>query len=317
MENLLKKLSSFAVGILFCWFVGDWIANWMKIWSAQYVASGFDTILYWTTYIAVIIYFGIYGIKKIKPFWNGVPILLGQPVPWYVIPDGYFWQLPEPLMGFISVYIGQRNINIPPVTALTRDLVEVTLDLQIQAEVTEPYKWASVENADKALLTLGKRNLRILINSNLLVMIPGLKQQFSRNLKNGVLALDVHDENGIKIGEEKLKSMEEEASIWGFKKGIKKCLINKITIPKTIASAKAKTEIEKANAVAENTQINLVWSQLGAGNIEQGKKDWLKMPTEERSKILQAERNKRKVITVDGNAGDFTKGSVAGAETRR
>ena len=124
-------------------------------------------------------------------------------------------------------------------------------------------------------------------------------------------------EQTIKIGEEKLKSMEEEASIWGFKKGIKKCLINKITIPKTIASAKAKTEIEKANAVAENTQINLVWSQLGAGNIEQGKKDWLKMPTEERSKILQAERNKRKVITVDGNAGDFTKGSVAGAETRR
>ncbi len=315
-KDLLKKISSYGVGILFCLSIGNLVAYFTETKVLQYVSPNFATTVNWITFITFVIYFGYFGIRKIKEFWSAVPVVLGQPIPSYIISSGYFWQLPKPFMSYIPVYTGQRGLDVPTVTALSLDQIEVSIDAQIQARVTEPYNWARTEDADKALLTLGERNLRILINTHPLKAIPGLKQQFSKDLEDGVTEFIEYDKNGDPTGKtittgEEVKAVKTEAGMWGFKDGIDKCLVNKITIPPEITKAKAQEQVEQAQAVSEKTQQNLLYDLLGAGDMELGKKDWLALPSDERAKILQAERGKRTVVTVDGNAGDFTKGSVA------
>ena len=328
MKSLLKRLSSFAVGFFFCWISGGWTAAWVKIWSTQYIASGFDTIIYWAVYAVFVTYFGFYGLKSLKPYWNGVPILLGQPVPWYVIPDGYFWQFPEPIMGFINVFVGQKDLDIAVKKALSRDNVEIDVDTLVQANVSDPYKWASVENPDKALKTLVERNIRVYTNTKQSVEMPGQKVEFSTNLENGVKipVLD-KDDNVIMAVNEKTGILEEKtvtieavkdiADQWGYGGGIKKCIINDIRLPDEMVKANTEKEVEKAQVTSETTQQDLFLTLLGGGDIVVGRKAFLEMTPEERAKNIQAERGKRRVITVDGNAGDFTKGGVAGAEIRR
>jgi len=314
LKELIKKLLSFLIGIVFCWCVGKYISNAVETQTLKFINPNFAEIVYWMSFFMFIFYFGWCGIRKLQEFWCGVPTILGLPIPWYVIPSGYFWQLPEPFMSFIPVYMGQRDLDVPEVTALSRDQKSVTMDAQIQARVTEPYEWANVEDANKALITLGERNLRVLINNYLLIEIPGLKQQFSKDLEEGVFDLPVYDENGQLTGRtEILKSVKEEASMWGFRDGIDKCLVNKISIPKEITDANANADKEKADSIAESIQQDLLYKILGANDVEEGKKAWLSMKPEERAKIAQAERGKRIVVTVDGNSGDFTKGQVAAA----
>jgi len=271
----------------------------------------------------------------LKPFWNGVPILLGQPIPWYVIPDGYFWQLPEPIMGFINVFIGQTDLDIAIKKALSQDNVEIDVDALVQAKVSDPYTWASIENPDKALKTLVERNIRVYTNIKHSTEMPGQKVGFSTNLEKGV-KIPVLDKKGniIMIEDEKTGTMIEKtveiesvpvtAKQWGFGNGIAKCIINDIRLPDEMVKANVKKEVELAQVVSETTQQNLFLSLLGGGggetneeDISKGRKVWGTMSGEERAKNIQAERGKRKVITVDGNAGDFTKGGVAGAEIRR
>lgn len=334
-RNLVKQGLSFLVGFLFCWYPGDWTAIWIKNWSAQYVAPGFDTAIYWVAYVGFITYFGFYGLKKLKPFWNGVPILLGQPIPWYIIPDGRFWQLPEPIMSFINVFIGQKDLDIAIKKALSQDNVEIDVDALVQAKVSDPYKWASVENPDKALKTLVERNIRVYTNTKHSTEMPGQKVKFSTNLEDGV-DISVLDKEGNAIMIEdkktgniiektvKIESVPIAAEQWGYGSGIAKCIINDIRLPDEMVKANTEKEVEKAQVFSETTQQNLFLSLLGGGggktdeeNVAKGRKIWETMSGEERAKIVQAERGKRKVITVDGNAGDFTKGGVAGAEVRR
>lgn len=324
MKDLLKRLVSFGVGFLFCWIFGDWVASWIKNWSAQYVASGFDTAIYWTTYIGFfIIYFGFYGIQKIPAYWNGVPLVLGQPVPWYKIPSGYFWQLPHPFMGSIGVFMGQRNLDIPfDQKVLSKDNIGIKIKAQVQARVSNPYKWASVEDPDKALETLVEQNIRIYTNTFKAVDMPGQKVVFSQNLERGV-EIPTFDSEGNITGSERIEALSVAAEQWGYGGGIDKCIINDIQIPEEMVTANVEKEVELAQFISETTQQNLFFSLLGDGggtkeeDIAKGREIWAKMSGEERAKILQAERGKRKVVTVDGNAGDFTKGGVAGAEVRR
>ncbi len=324
IKELGKKFISFGVGGVFNFFIGKVIANFIEKIVIPYIGISFSSMIWWVSFFTFIFYFGWCGIRKIEEFWCGIPVILGQPIPNFILPSGYFWQLPEPIMSFLPVYQGRRDLDLPTVKALSRDQIEVTMDAQIQARVTNPYEWIRAEEADKMLITLGERNLRILINSKKLGEIPGLKQEFSRKLEEGVPSLPVYDENGEpaldekgNIKTEELKSVKEEAKLWGFNEGIDKCIVNKITIPEEITKAKADAEKEKADTEAENIQQNLVYSQLGAGDIDRGKTDWLSMPPSERAMIMQAERKKRKVFTVDGNADGWTKGQVASAAMKQ
>ena len=330
VPDIIKQLSSILFGICFNWYCGNLIAEWVENWSIQYVATGFDIAIYWIVFISFAIYFGYYGIKKLEPFWNGVPTFLGHPLSWYVIPSGYFWQLPEPFMGFIAVNVKLKDLDIEIKKALSQDNVDVDIDALVQARVTDPYKWASVEKADEALRTLVKRNIRIytnLIDSN---QMPGQKVEFSRHLEIGI-GIPVLDENGNKIPildenkqeifekgkkrveEEMIESVPTTAEAWGFGAGIEKCIINDIRLPEAIVKANVDKKVETAQVESETTQQNLYLALLGGGEIEKGREAFLEMTPEERSKNIQAERNKRKVITVDGNAGDMTKGLVSGA----
>ncbi len=312
-SDITKQLSSFVVGFFFNWIIGGWTASLVKNWSAQYVAPGYDTVIYWIAFAIFVIYFGYYGIGKLKEFWNGVPTILGRPISWYIIPSGLFWQLPWPWMGFMPVFIGQRDLDIKPDKTLSRDNIEIGIDAQIQARVTEPYKHASVENPDEALKTLSKRNIRILVNTKGYRAMPGQKQQFSRNLEQGVPELPIFDDDGNPAGTEELKSVKEEAAMWGYKDGIDKCMINNITLPEELLKEIIKEEKEQIQTRYEQVQHDLFLVLLGAGDINEGREAFLKMIPEERAKNIQAERDKRTVITIDGNAGDFTKGGVGAA----
>ncbi|MFH1402245.1 MAG: hypothetical protein ABIG87_01300 [Patescibacteria group bacterium] len=335
LPDIAKQISSLCVGFCFNWFVGSWVANLVKNWLAQYMATGFDTAVYWVVFVGFCVYFGYYGIQKLKPFWNGVPTFLGRPLTWYIIPSGYFWQLPEPFMGFIAVFVKLKDLDIAIKKALSKDNVDIEVDALVQAKVSDPYIWASVEDPDKALKTLVERNIRIYTNLVDSELMPGQKVEFSRHLEKGlrIPVLDKKgnktpflDENGNEIIEEdgttRIKKELVEAvpvasAQWGYGGGIAKCIINDIRIPAEMVKANIDKKVETAQVESETTQQNLFLSLLGGGDIVEGKKAFLKMDPEERSKIIQAERAKRKVITVDGNAGDFTKGAVAGAEIGR
>ena len=325
--ELGKKVVSLVAGIAFNFIGGSLFSSFIEGKALKLMESSFATIIYWSAFAIFVLYFGWKGIRKIQEFWVGVPVIFGQPVSWFILPSGYFWQLPEPLMSFIPIYIGQRNLEVPEVTALSKDQILIKMKSLVQARVTESYNWARTEDANGALRTLLERNLRILINSYPCFEIPGMKQHFSTKLEEGDPELPVFDKdgnpkkimmNGIEVEETvELKSVKEEAKMWGFNGGIDKCMVNTISIPEKITSAKAEEQIEQAQSIAETVQQNLLYSLLGGGDIERGKTDWLSMSPEERAKISQAERGKRDVVTVDGNAGDFTKGSVASAAMNR
>jgi len=331
MPDIAKQLSSFAVGICFNWYCGNLIAKWVENWSLQYVADGFDSAIYWIVFASFVIYFGYYGVKKLEPFWNGVPTFLGRPLSWYIIPSGYFWQLSEPFMGFIAVFVKLKDLDIAIKKALSKDNVDIEVDALVQAKVSDPYIWASVEDPDKALKTLVERNIRIYTNLVDSELMPGQKVEFSRHLEKGlrIPVLDkkgnkipVLDENGQEIVEEDgtprvkrelVEAVPVASAQWGYGGGIAKCIINDIRLPNEMVKANIDKKVEVAQVESETTQQNLFLTLLGGGNKEKGKEAFLKMTPEERAKNIQAERKKRTVITVDGNAGDITKGLVSGA----
>lgn len=323
-KDLGKRIVSFGLALTFNFIGGKLFSSLAETQALKLMGPGFANVIYWCTFLVFVLYFGWGGIRKIQEFWVGVPVIFGQPVSWFILPSGYLWQLPEPLMSFIPVYIGQRNLEVPQVTALSRDQILITMDSLVQARVTEPYNWARTEDANDALRTLVQTNLRILINNYSCEEIPGMKQKFSKDLENGAPDLLIFDKNGNPKKKAdgtdetvELKSVKEEARMWGFDGGIDKCMVNKISIPEEITTAKAREQIETAETKAETVQQNLFYALLGAGDVELGKAAWLLMSPEERAKISQAERGKRDVITVDGNAGDFTKGQVASASMNR
>ncbi|HAP74216.1 TPA: hypothetical protein DCP88_02740 [Candidatus Campbellbacteria bacterium] len=281
--------------------------------------------------LAILLVFGWNGIREIKPVHIGVPMIFGDLSDLFLLPGGYFWLPPKPFMDFVEVSLKERTMNPDIKGILSSDNKTASIDAQIQFFVSNPYIYLKVDEPDKALEGLVGRNVRWLANMVEVVKLPGVKGLFSDLLEGTTLdkivghdstdtdrvvaealALGLIKDSAEDFSKINVGGIKETAEEWGLT--IKKAMVTEVGIPQEITKANAEKDVEMAQARSETIQQELFWTLLGGGNLEEGKEVWKKMDGPERAKIIQAERNKRTVITVDGNAGDFTKGAVAGAQ---
>lgn len=283
--------------------------------------------------LAILMVFGWNGIREIPPVHVGVPMILGDLSNLFLLPGGYSWILPKPFMDFVEVSLKEQTMDPEIKGVLSSDNKTASVDTLIQFFISNPYAYLRMDNAVKALEGLIGRNIRWLANMVEVVKLPGVKGLFSELLEGttldkivnhtstdtdrvvaeamvlGLIKDPTEDFSKIDVG-----GIKETAQEWGLT--IKKAMVTEVAIPKEITDANAERDVEIAQTKSETIQQELFWILLGGGDLEEGKKVWKEMDGSERAKIIQAERNKRTVITVDGNAGDFTKGSVAGAQIR-
>lgn len=256
----------------------------------------FSYPVYWPLIAGIWAYFGILGItKKIEIGWKAVPTFLGKRVRWYpILPEGYNWFLPRPIGGIkeVDCRVKTRG-DITSTEVLSKDNILVRFSVSIQTMILDPYLSLSVDDPDKAVDELTDRTLRWEANKKVATDLPSEKEALSNLIEN----------EADKISEK-----------WGM--DVQQVMVKEVRLPKDMEEAFANKQTEIAQKDAETVEFNHVLTMLGSGDLEEGKKAWNEMKPQERAKIMQAERGKRIVVTVDGNAGDFTKGSVA-AEAMR
>lgn len=325
----ISRLSTFLVGIAF---------NAGLIFVATIIVTNFTDgftvrgiIASALAALAILMVFGWNGIREIQPVHVGVPMILGDLSDLFLLPGGYFWLPPKPFMDFVEVSLKEKTMNPDIKGVLSSDNKTASIDAQIQFFISNPYAYLQVEKPSEALEGLVGRNVRWLANMVEVVKLPGVKGLFSELLEGTTLdkivnhtstdtdrvvaealVLGLIKDPGEDFSKIDVGGIKETAEEWGVT--IKKAMVTEVGIPQEITKANAEKDVEMAQARSETIQQELFWTLLGGGNLEEGKEVWKKMDGPERAKIIQAERNKRTVITVDGNAGDFTKGAVAGAQ---
>ncbi|MCK5286135.1 MAG: hypothetical protein KAJ58_02840 [Candidatus Pacebacteria bacterium] len=315
----LKQILSFVTMAVFATNIGHILGHEVKVWTiSKGVEEVYAQVNYWVALSGIWIISFLWT-RDIKPFHKGVPLILGRPIDWFTLPSGKFWILPKPFMDFEEVDVRQKDLDIDIKEALSKDNVKIDVDVLVKAAVSNPFQWLKTEEADKALMTLVRRNIRVFVNQIDSEKMPGQKIEFSTNLEKGVTFPELDEDGNQKSDAEGeklvtvIESVSTVAADWGYGEGIAKCIINDIRLPEEMVKANIAKKVEEAQVETETTQQNLFLTQLGGGNIERGRKDFLLMEAEERAKNIQAERGKRTVITVDGNLPSIAKGLIAGA----
>lgn len=241
--------------------------------------------------VSIIAYFGYLGITEpVKIGHKGVATLFGARIP-IVINEGRNWLLPRPIMNFVEVDCREKPLNFAVSEALSSEDIPMKVNVSAQIKVVDPYKSLSVEKIEDSLKEVGARSIRWETKK-----LPALE------LTKGMEELS-----------ERLKKEIDDTSEknWGI--DAKQVFVTDIRLPKDLEDAMTQKKTEEAQKDSERTEFNHILTMLGGDDLEEGKKAWKEMKPKDRATIMQAERGKRTVITVDGGAGDFTKGSVAAA----
>ena len=284
----LKNWNTLVIGGIFNFII-------VLITDLLFLVLDLPTISFWTIIPALVTYFGYCGIKKIDVQHEGVPLIFGKRLTMFgykiSILEGWIWILPWPFMNIKIVDTREKPKPIPLTEVLSNDNIPMKVDVHAQIKIVDPHAYLSAENPEDALVELSERTVRWKIQEKKAVDLPGAKEELSHTLQD---------------------EMDRVAlNRWGM--DVVQIFVTDIRLPEDLERAMVKKQREEEEATYEFREFQHILKILGAGDEEKGKEAWLKMTPEERAKIMQAERGKRTVVTVDGTAGDFTKGGVAGS----
>jgi len=278
--------------------------------------------------LAILMVFGWNGIREIKPVHVGVPMIMGDLSDLFLLPGGYFWLPPKPFMDFVEVSLKEKTMNPDIKGVLSSDNKTASIDAQIQYFISNPYIYLQVDKPEESLEGLIGKNVRWLANMVEVVKLPGVKGLFSELLKGttldkivghdstdtdkvvsealvlGLIKDPTEDFSQISVG-----GIKETAQEWGLT--IKKAMVTEVVIPKEITDANADRDVEIAQRKSESVQNRTLLDLM-----KEFKVDFPDLSDEKIADLIQVERKKAIRVIIDGNAGDFTKGSVANAQMR-
>ncbi|OGD69269.1 hypothetical protein A2996_01485 [Candidatus Campbellbacteria bacterium RIFCSPLOWO2_01_FULL_34_15] len=276
--------------------------------------------------LAILMVFGWNGIREIQPVHVGVPMILGDLSDLFLLPGGYSWLPPEPIMDFVEVSLKEKTMKPDIKGILSSDNKTASIDAQIQFFVSNPYIYSKVDEPDKALEGLVGRNVRWLANMVEVVKLPGVKGLFSDLLEGTTLdkivghdstdtdrvvaealALGLIKDSAEDFSKIHVGGIKETAEEWGLT--IKKAMVTEVGIPQEITKANAEKDVEMAQRKSESVQNRTLLDLM-----KEFKVDFPDLSDEKIADLIQVERKKAIRVIIDGNAGDFTKGAVAGAQ---
>ena len=261
--------------------------------------------------LAILMVFGWNGIRELPPVHVGVPMILGDLSDLFLLPGGYSWILPKPFMDVEAVSQKELTLDLPLKKVLSKDSMEAEIDVQLQYVISDPYLNLKVEKATTAMTGLVERNVRWLANTIELILLPEVKDLFSKMLEGKAEIDDLknHDATSTKqIEENKIESLDitKIAGAWGF--FIKKAMVTTIEIPASITKAKADKEKENAERDAERIQNTTLFTLM-----KEFKAEFPNLSDKEIADLIQTERGKVTRTIVDGSAKPIVQaGHLAG-----
>jgi regulator of protease activity HflC (stomatin/prohibitin superfamily) len=258
---------------------------------------------------------------------KSVPELLGSFTPWEA-PPGISWWFPPPFGSKGStVPIDQKTLDRTSgsgkmiLKVLTKDDVPVSVGLVVQfaagEEPGDALSYVSIDNPEAAFEAMIEGNARVFVRYFSAAQVPDEKHELAKFLMNekgtiripieGNLASgDKHDDNKwVDKPTDDGSDSVTQAKKMGFT--IRAVSVAEINLPESITQAKELEEKEKAEERAEVVQITAVARQM-----EVLRRAFPNLTDTQILRAVQSERGKIKQVVVEGDAGDFTKGAVAG-----
>lgn len=316
MSDMLKSVISIAFGWLLAGLLGFMA---FQIIQSQILSTGWHKEFAFLGgtfgFLGILLYVGYFGMQNLHFLENGVPLIIGQRLSFYIIPPGRSWWFPSPLGEIFKVYIGQKTLdrrnstNNPISHVLSADRLEVGVSLLVQYSVSDPYSYSTLENPESAFEGLIDRNVRWYVSLNEGEEMPSKRDELASMISgkiqkeddgNGNMKQYVVDKDGNWVDTE--NHVVATAHDWGIK--INYVLADDINLPKDLIAAYEQERVEIRQQSYESTETETVIALM--------KKYRLGFPNLTDREILnavQVERKKAKRILLEGNAaGDFTRG---------
>lgn len=215
-------------------------------------------------------YFGFGGIADIPIGFKGVPLFLNRRISFFVLPEGFNWILPRPLMSFEKVDMKEQMSDPGEEIVLTgkgKNTARVTIDSAIQWKIYNPYKVLSV---GLNVIEKGMNNLIKEVNrSTIAKKTPDEAIKIHETLKN-----------------ELEKKADEKSKDWGI--DILNVFITKLELSKEVIEAYEEEIREEREKIAEEKELQHLVNQ-----IELLKKTGI--DAESAKQFIQTDRKRAKV----------------------
>lgn len=254
------------------------------------------TILAVLVLFASPIYFGWLGFRSIPVGYQGIQLMWGKRTG-KTYKEGWNWNWPQPIGDIMSVDVRTRLIPLPMTEVLTADNVATSLAVALQCHISDIGIYLSAERPEESLKSAAESDFRTIV---LKLQSEGVAQE------KEVIAYTVSTGSGP--AEKGLEGLALQALVhapqkWGIT--VSEVQIKSIRLPKEIEDARANVQVEEAQRKAETVEAKHVADMIDIlmkGDKGLSRKDALA--------AVQAERGKRTIIDVGGNASDDVKGGM-------
>jgi len=263
-------------------------------------------ILFFFVFLISAGYILVAGYQENGPQERSIGTFLGQLTPW-IIPTGKSWWFPHPIGGATKKEnIQLRELNRrgeERLTAVhTKDLSTVEVSFYLLFIIEDLNLWVKTEAPQVALDALATRAVRWFAQhypADTDDSIVHQKENFSRYLMGETVKCEI--DGGL--CKELRSDLVDEAKRIGVH--IERAYIDDINLAEAIVKAREAEIAETAQSSQEekNTRTVAKCAKILKGEIS-GLSD------AEALQAVQAEKGTRKVIDVNGKAGDFTKGAA-------
>ena len=314
MKNLWKQIGSFLTGIVVCILLSLLLTYFLnQQMEKQEVQKTGIIISDIIVFLTVLYYVGWCGIVNIKPIHTGVLLILDNVTSWYLLPSGYSWLLPKPLMDFIDVNMKELTIDTPIQKVLTRDNVEIEIDIQTQLRIIKPLTFINVETGLKAIEALIERNARWLARVFTVEKIGDSKDFFAQTIAGKTTTEEIEKELkklAKKLGKDYPKETGDIIENWGIE--LVKVMVTRIKIPDNVTKANEEREIKIVQKKAEKTAAKTL-----AMAMDIIKKKYPKLSDKDLANLAQTQSKKGTISRhiIDGNATPIEKaGLLAGGK---
>ncbi len=255
----------------------------------------------------------------IKEKFNSIALVLGKPIK-LALPEGLIWWPPS-WLGFgrrplVTATTQQINIKVGDVATskgvvYAKDRTPVEFDFELVGKVFDLWQWDIEYEKDPTgiLMTVLDRTARWFANHFPATELVGMQSIMSQAIVGEIEKITINGEEQP-LPDFGQKRIMADITKTGFDPA--RLYVQKVNVSDRVTRGWEMSAVEEGERDGERIQNKTVIELM-----QEMKEAFPKLSDQEILSAVQAERGKRDIVEVPGNAGDFAKGAAVRTSSKR